>query len=65
MENENKYSMERLAAILQEKGIRPSAQRIAVLSWIVAKFPWPSRKNDGGIRTAHFAFSRPTNILVE
>ncbi len=42
MENENKYSMERLAAILQEKGIRPSAQRIAVLSWIAGSGKHPS-----------------------
>ena len=31
MENETGYTMERLTEMLQQKGIRPTAQRIAVL----------------------------------
>ena len=42
MENGNRYSIERLTTLLQEKGIRPSAQRIAVLSAVANSSKHPS-----------------------
>lgn len=71
MENENKYTMERLASMLQEKGIRPSAQRIAVLSWIAASGKHPSAEEIySGLSEVFTTLSRTTvynslKILVD
>lgn len=45
MENGNRYSIERLTTLLQEKGIRPSAQRIAVLSAVANSSKHPSAED--------------------
>lgn len=45
MESVNRYSIERLTSLLQEKGVRPSAQRIAVLSAVANSSKHPSAED--------------------
>lgn len=45
MEKDDRYSLERLACVLQSKGIRPSVQRIAVLSAVANGRKHPSAED--------------------
>lgn len=71
MENETGYTMERLTEMLQQKGIRPTAQRIAVLSAVAKGRTHPSAEEIyGRLSTVFRSLSRTTvynslGILVE
>ena len=71
MENETGYTMERLTEMLQQKGIRPTAQRIAVLSAVAkGKTHTSAEEIYGRLSTVFRSLSRTTvynslGILVE
>lgn len=61
MENDDRYSLERLAGLLQSKGIRPSAQRIAVLAAVADGRKHPSAEDIYTVMSKQFpSLSRTT-----